>query len=128
MKVIVKKEYDTAEVVEKLEKVLRKSMTDKAQVIIDKDDIKDIINILKYFDNDFERVKSETIREVEKLKNINEQMKALEESKINQNRSIICKCFWCYTIGESWERECSECKYIKSCMYETNKKKVSGNE
>ena len=92
MKVIIKKEYDTVEVVEKLEKVLRKS---KAQVIIDKDEIKDVINILKYFDGEFQEVKNKAIKEVEKLKNVTEQlkeqMKMMEESRNNQNRSVIEK-------------------------------------
>lgn len=209
MKVIIKKEYDTVEVVEKLEKVLRKSMTNNAQVIIDKDDIKDVINILKYFDGEFQEVKNKTIKEVEKLKNVTEQLKEFEESRNKQNRSIIekttkncthishltelpycfgsfdakevncifcgsrsgcekykgeksvqemlcdnciwkdtesckcdcsrermtvadvkviCDCFGKYTTGESLERECCDCKYIRACLRETAKKKASENE
>lgn len=95
MKVIIKKEYDTVEVVEKLEKVLRKSMTNNAQVIIDKDEIKDVINILKYFESDYQKYKNETLKKSEKLEEqtekFKEQMKMMEESRNNQNRSVIEK-------------------------------------
>lgn len=212
MKITVKKEYDTAEVVEKLEKVLRK-MEDRAYVMVDKDDIKAIIDIIKYFESDYQKYKNETLKKAEKLEEqtekFKEQMKMMEESRNNQNRSVIekttnncthishltelpycfgnfdakevncifcgsrsgcekykgeksvqetlcdnciwkdtesckcdcsrermtvadvkviCDCFGKYTTGESWERECCDCKYIGPCLNETAKKKASENE
>lgn len=202
MKVTIKKEIDVIELIAKLEEVLSKSMKDKAQAIIDKDDIKDVINVLKYFDNDYQVYKNETLKKAEKLEeqteNFKEQMKMMEESRNNQNRSVIermngtgtpdcytpfspsemynkfgeafvqsaidgmenktmcddyicdnaerCRCdcsrerktitelkairdcFGKYTIGESWERECCDCKYVRYCLHETAEKKVSENE
>lgn len=158
MKVIIKKEYDTVEVVEKLEKVLRKSVTNNAQVIIDKDDIKDVINILKYFDNDYQVYKSETLKKAEKLEEEVERFKTQRkqhessvdkegmchdciwkdtdnchcdcsrERKTITELKAIRDCFGKYTIGESLERECCDCKYVIRCLHETAEKKVSENE
>ena len=209
MKVTIKKEIDVTELIGKLEEVLSKSMKDKATVFLFKDDIKDIIDVLNYIEDDFQEVKEKTIKGLEDLKNASEQIRVLDESRIDQNRSlvekttksrtqtsqltelpycfgnfdakevncifcvsrsgcekykgeksvqetlcdnciwkdtesckcdcsrermtvadvkVICDCFGKYTTGESWERECCDCKYIRACLRETVKKKVSGNE
>ena len=213
MKVTIKKENDVTELIGKLEEVLSKSMKDKATVFLFKDDIKDIIDVLNYIEDDFQVYKNETLKKAEELEkqteNFKEQMKMMEESRNNQNRSVIerttknrtqtshltelpycfgnfdakevdcifcgsrlgcekykgeksvqetlcdnciwkdtksckcdcsrermtvadvkviCDCFGKYTTGESWERECCDCKYIRACLCETNKKKESGNE
>ena len=184
-------------------------MKAKATVFLFKDDIKDIIDVLNYIEDDFQEVKEKTIKGLEDLKNASEQIRVLDESRINQNRSliekttknrtqtsqltelpycfgnfdakevncifcvsrsgcekykgkksvqetlcdnciwndteecycdcsrekmtvadvkVICDCFGKYTISESCERECHDCKYIGPCLNETAKKKASENE
>lgn len=93
MKVTIKKEIDVTEMIGKLEEVLRKSMDDKGYVLVFKHDIKDIIGVLNYLKDDFQVYKNETLKKAEELEEqtekFKEQMKMMEESRNNQNRSVI---------------------------------------
>lgn len=217
MKVTIKKEIDITELIGKLEEIINESKDfekkydsyDSTDVSINRATLEDVFLVLNCLENDFQEVKDKTIKGLEDLKNASEQLRALDESIIDQNRSVIekttkncthishltelpycfgnfdakevncifcgsrsgcekykgeksvqetlcdnciwkdtesckcdcsrerinvadvkviCDCFGKYTTGESWERECCDCKYIRACLRETVKKKVSGNE
>lgn len=90
MKIKVEKEIDTTRLSKKINRALL-NYPEVGCTVVDKKVLCDVLSVLKYIDGEFQEVKSETIKEVEKLKNVTEQLKALEESRIEQNRSVIEK-------------------------------------
>lgn len=112
MEIIKTKKINVSELKGKLNDALTKSMKDRAYMCIQKEDVKDIIDVLEYLEN-MDVKKPEESQKKEKCRRMfsvtsfpcmicerydvckhvyGEINKILEESRINQNRSVIENC------------------------------------
>ena len=113
MEIIKTKKINVSELKGKLNDALAKSMKDRANMSISKDDIKEVIDVLEYLEDMNEKEQEESQKKekkccrvfsatslpcmicerYDKCKHVyGELNKILEESRINQNRSIIEGC------------------------------------
>ena len=112
MEIKIERKIDTTEIKEKLKGAFTESMKDRTHIYVQKEDINDVIDVLEYLENmdvkeQEESQKKEKCRrkfsvtsfpcmmceKYDECKHVYDILnKTLEESRINQNRSVIEGC------------------------------------